>query len=153
VATGTATHWTNVPGELKLWDAATGTEVATLKGHAGPVVALAFSPRGGMLVSSSNDRLVKVWDVAARSLWKDLEGHADAADALAFTRDGSRLASGDLGVVHFWETDSYHSVGSLRLGGDRVRALAFSDDSRALAVGMTALPGNELQVLSAAPKP
>jgi WD40 repeat protein len=153
VATGTATHWNNVAGELKIWDAATGTEVATLKGHTGPLVALAFSPRGGMLVSSSQDRLVKVWDVAARSLWKDLEGHANTAMALAFTPDGSRLASGDLGVVHFWETDSYHSVGSLRLGGDQVRALAFSNDRRALAVGMNALPGNELQVLSAAPKP
>jgi WD40 repeat protein/serine/threonine protein kinase len=151
VATGTATHWSNVPGELKLWDAATGAEFAALKGHTGPVVALAFSPRGGMLVSSSDDRLVKVWDVAARSLWKDLQGHADKAMALAFTPDGSRLASGELGVVHFWETDSYHSVGSLRLGGDRVRALAFSNDRRALAVGMTALPGNELHVLSAAP--
>jgi WD40 repeat protein len=153
LATGTATIWVNIPGELKLWDAATGTEVATLKGHTGPVVGLAFSPRGDVLASAGLDRLVKIWDVAGRALRKNLEGHTDSPEAVAFAPDGTRLVSGDLGVIHFWETEGYHSVGSLRVGGGQVRALAFSPDGRALAVGVGALPGYELQCFSATSKP
>jgi WD40 repeat protein len=154
LATGTATIWSNIPGELKLWDAATGTVVAPLKGHTGPVVALAFSPRGDVLVSAGLDRLVKVWDVTRRALRKDVEGHAAEPQAVAFTPAGSRLVSGDLdGVIHFWETEGYQAVGSLRIGEGPVRALAFAPDGRTLAIGMVALPGNELQFLSAALKP
>src|SRR5206468_2432898 len=40
-------------GSVKLWDAATAVEVAALKGHSGSVVALAFSPRRGLLASGS----------------------------------------------------------------------------------------------------
>src|SRR5262245_4476528 len=40
------------PGEIKLWDAATGKVRATLKGHAGPVHSVMFSPDGKTLASA-----------------------------------------------------------------------------------------------------
>jgi WD40 repeat protein len=53
-------------GELKLWDVATGRELASLAGH--PTTgALVFSPDGKRLASSGNGR-VQVWDVPARKL-------------------------------------------------------------------------------------
>ena len=39
------------PGELKLWDVATGKESAALRGHAGEVHSVAFSPGGRTLAS------------------------------------------------------------------------------------------------------
>jgi hypothetical protein len=49
-------------GTVHLWSVPGGQNLATLKGHVGPVVALEFSPTGRMLASSSTDATVKVWD-------------------------------------------------------------------------------------------
>jgi WD40 repeat protein len=52
------------PGEVRLWDVATGKEQATLKGHKEAVVCVAYSPDGKTLASGSRDETIKLWDVA-----------------------------------------------------------------------------------------
>ena len=55
-----------IPG-LWLFDAATGKEVAQLKGHTDFIVSLSFSTDGRYLASAGRDGAVKLWDVATRS--------------------------------------------------------------------------------------
>jgi RNA polymerase sigma factor (sigma-70 family) len=50
-------------GAVRLWDLASGRELAPLRGHAAAVRALAFTPDGDRLLSASTDRTVLVWDV------------------------------------------------------------------------------------------
>jgi RNA polymerase sigma factor (sigma-70 family) len=91
-------------GAVRLWDLASGKELAPLRGHAATVRALAFTPDGDRLLSASTDRTVLVWDVrrllrplpgAARSdnelseLWEALAGD----DAAAAARAQWRLAA------------------------------------------------------------
>ena len=45
-----------------MWDAATGTLLATCRGHTSKVVSAAFSPDGSRLVTASSDRTVRQWD-------------------------------------------------------------------------------------------
>ena len=47
---------------IRLWDLATGTEVAELRGHRAYVHAVAFSPDGTRLASCSGDFTLRVWD-------------------------------------------------------------------------------------------
>jgi tetratricopeptide (TPR) repeat protein len=46
---------------VKIWDSATGKDLLTLKGHAGPVNSVAFSPDGRRLASGSFDT-VTIWE-------------------------------------------------------------------------------------------
>ena len=49
---------------LKVWDAASGDELLTLRGHDGRVECVAFSPDGNQVVSGSHDMTLKIWDVS-----------------------------------------------------------------------------------------
>ena len=47
---------------VKLWDAETGAELFTLRGHGGNVLCLAISADGHKIVSGGIDHTAKIWD-------------------------------------------------------------------------------------------
>jgi WD40 repeat protein len=49
---------------VRVWDAATGAELACLHGHEKGVNSVAFDRAGGRIVSGSDDGTVRVWDAA-----------------------------------------------------------------------------------------
>ncbi len=55
-------HWDD---SVRICDLSTGQERLILKGHTGPIKALAVSPDGKWLASASQDHTVKVWDVSS----------------------------------------------------------------------------------------
>ncbi|MFM9960467.1 MAG: WD40 repeat domain-containing protein [Planctomycetaceae bacterium] len=52
---------------MKLWDAASGQETLTLKGHTGGVVSVTFTPDGKRLASAGTDGTIKIWDINPRA--------------------------------------------------------------------------------------
>ncbi len=60
-----------------MWDAATGKELLTLRGHSGDVNSVACSPDGKRLATASADQTAKVWDAATGKELLTLRGHSD----------------------------------------------------------------------------
>ena len=52
-------------GTVRIWDVASGEQVAQLDGHAGGVLSVGFSPDGAQIVSGGDDSTVRIWDVAS----------------------------------------------------------------------------------------
>ena len=54
-------------GTVRLWDAADGREVLTLRGHRDRVFGVAFSADGSRLASASSDGMVRIWETDVQS--------------------------------------------------------------------------------------
>jgi WD40 repeat protein len=63
---------------IKLWNVATGREIATLTRHSESVNSVAFSPDGKTLASGSLDKTIKLWDVATRREIATLTGYSES---------------------------------------------------------------------------
>ncbi len=89
---------------LYLWDPATGKEAGRLERFPGHLQALAFAPRGNLLVTGDSES-VRLWDVAEKKLLHTLVAKGANAAAVAFTPDGHAVAAVcDAKTVHVWDT-------------------------------------------------
>ncbi|GIW79933.1 MAG: hypothetical protein KatS3mg105_1740 [Gemmatales bacterium] len=77
---------------ISLWDTKEKRQVATLKGHSRPVVALAVSPDRNMLCSASADNTIRVWQMPSGKLLRSLTNHLGPVHGLAFRPPGETQA-------------------------------------------------------------
>src|SRR5262249_39439043 len=92
-----------VTGELRVWETASGKEVLAVRGHAAPIVGVAFSPDGRRLASAGMDSAVKLWDATFGQQTLTLTGHDGLVTAVAFSPDGTRLATASVDrTVRVW---------------------------------------------------
>jgi WD40 repeat protein len=100
------------PRTVSLWEMASGSMIARLRGHEGPVGAVAFAGDGRLIASGSTDVSVRLWDVTCGRECACLRGHRGSVLALAFSRDGRALASGGSdGTALVWDVASLATVG------------------------------------------
>ena len=119
---------------VKVWDATTGQEALTLRGHTSLVSGVAFSPDGRRIASASLDETVKVWDATTGQEALTLRGHTTSVEAVAFSPDGRRIASGSLDkTVKVWDATTGQEALTLRGHTAKVSVVAFSPDGHHLA--------------------
>jgi WD40 repeat protein/serine/threonine protein kinase/tetratricopeptide (TPR) repeat protein len=92
---------------VRLWDARTGSELLSLRGHTDLVYCICWSPDGRRLASASFDRTIKLWDADTGHEVLTLHGHDDRLWSVAWSPDGQRLASAsDDGTIRIWGVPS-----------------------------------------------
>jgi WD40 repeat protein/serine/threonine protein kinase len=75
----------------RVWDVATGRELAVLKGHTNRVVSVRFSPAGGEILTASWDGTARVWDAATGNPRHTLAADKTALASASFSADGQRV--------------------------------------------------------------
>ncbi|MEU4223083.1 WD40 repeat domain-containing protein [Nonomuraea sp. NPDC026600] len=124
-------------GDIRFFNARTGRSRGSPIKTEGPLAsvdALAFTPNGRYLVTTTTRGQVRSWDVATRRFQLSYTRQDAQASSLAFSRDGTILAVGDLqGVIRLWDPVSAEQLGQPLTGLTAgVSAMTFSPDGRTL---------------------
>ena len=107
----------------------TGQLVASLDGHTGPIVAVAYSPDGSRLVTSSVDRSAKLWDGRTGKLLGSLVGHTAAVKSAVFSPDGSRVVTAGYDhTAKLWDVETSRLLASFEGHRDAVESAVFNSD-------------------------
>lgn len=151
-------------GKLIWWNRESREQIRTVDAHEKWVRAMTVTPDGKTLVSVSDDMVCRLWDAESGKMKAELRGHQPKTPnnfpSMLFccnvSSDGKLLATADkVGHVVVWDIASGKELASVEtpimytwdpkarihsIGG--VRSVAFSPDSKLLAVGGMGQVGN-----------
>jgi dipeptidyl aminopeptidase/acylaminoacyl peptidase len=120
-------------GDVKVWDLAERRSLVTFNTGGGNVTALAFSPDGEWLATSSENGATQVWD------WRNrvsLVEFPATAERLQFSPDASLLAAGEADKISMWNIANGSLAYNLTTGpGATTDVFAFSPDGSYLING------------------
>jgi WD40 repeat protein len=123
---------------LRLWDPATGKELAQLEHKHWAVYAVAFSPDGKLLAAAGGGGVgaqaeLKVWDVHTHKLRYSLEGHATMVNGIAFSPDGTKLASAGYDhLIKLWDIHTGKAIATYKGHTSPVHSVVFAHNGSAL---------------------
>src|SRR6476660_553859 len=106
---------------------------AQLRGHGGPVRALAISSDGQTAVTGSFDSTAIRWSLTTNAAEQVLRFHADAVNAVVLLRDGRTATAGADGRIAIWTPGKAEPDAVLEGHTAPIAALALSPDGTTLA--------------------
>jgi WD40 repeat protein len=122
----------------RVWDVASGRELAVLAGHATEVMGATFNAKGDRLITTSRDKTARVWNVKSGEPVAVLEGHDRTVTSAAFSPDGSLVVTGsEDGTARIWRVAA--SAAALVERGKRAAPRCF-DREELQAAGLGPAP-------------
>jgi len=106
---------------------------AQLRGHGGPVRALAISKDGRTALSGSFDSAAIVWDLQRNAAREVLRLHESAVNAVALWNDANAITAGEDARIAVWTLGRAGSDVVLTGHTAPIAAVAISSDSKTLA--------------------
>jgi serine/threonine protein kinase/WD40 repeat protein len=121
---------------IRLWDAASGRELARLDGHVGYVHDLRFVADGKTLISASSDQTIRLWDIETRRQVGVLRGHRQEVWSQTLLPDQRTLISGAKdGSVLVWNLDRVHETRGRTILSAPARGWTFGADGKTILLG------------------
>ncbi|WP_248966281.1 caspase, EACC1-associated type [Sphaerisporangium perillae] len=121
-------------GTVRVWDAATHRQIASIPTGQGSVYGVAFDKDGQRLASAGEDGTVRVWDAATHRQIASIPTGQGSVYGVVFSPNGQRLASaGEDGTVRLWDAATHRQIASIPTGQDIVTGMVFSPNGQRLA--------------------
>jgi len=149
----------NQPGEVRVWDARTGStlselkELPTLVGMNTPPKNVAFSPDGTRIITGGENNTAIVCDARTGMVLLELKGHTTPVVSMAYSRDGTRIVTGGdaqprtlhpggritgiqgPGEVKIWDARKGTPLLELKGHTGEMKSVSFSPDGSRIAGG------------------
>ena len=122
-------------GTAEIWEIASQRLVATLAGHSGQVVAVAYSPDDRLVATGATDGTARVWSARSGKQILVLRGHNATVHAIQFTPDSRKLVTaGEDGTARVWNITPEGNRDGLTLAAHAggVVSVTYSPDGRRL---------------------
>lgn len=114
IATGssdwTIEVWKITDTEPLRMDMDLGDPLWILKGHAGTITSVAFSPSDKILASGSADQRVRLWDLTTGKHLHTFSNHTSKISALVFAKDDMLVSGSSDGTVFIWDLNKIVST-------------------------------------------
>ena len=123
------------PGQIKVWDSATGRKLAATEG-AGSVLSLALSPDGQWLASGGSKKITILNPTTLKVVRRISLPDAPMVNSTAFSPDSQKLAAGDsLGNLSLWHPQSGRKLWLSKKHDKGVTSVAFDSKGSWIATG------------------
>ena len=146
--------------KVVVWEAASGRELFTIKGHStgrgsiAGIQSFALSLNGKWIVTGSWDSTAKVWDATNGRALLTLKGHRGQVTSVAISQDGRTIVTGSVDdTAKIWEAASGRELFTLEGHPESVSFVAFASDQKVVTHSATmtkvwdAASGRELRTL------
>ena len=124
-------------GQIAIFDAITGSQMAVLHGHTELVRSITFSLDGTFLVSGGDDKIVKLWDVQTGGVVRTFCGHIYGIHSVAISLDCITIASGCRCTILLWHAQTGDSFCVIDGLNHQVTSLNFSPTNSQLLLSAT----------------
>jgi eukaryotic-like serine/threonine-protein kinase len=91
-------------GTVQIWEALTGNQCLTYRGHSGNANSVAWAPDGTYIASAGTDETVHVWNTITGNNCLTYRGHSSQVNAVAWSHYGKHIASASSDeTVQIWD--------------------------------------------------
>ncbi len=121
----------DLDASVRIWDAASATEMHRLSGHANTVDSVHFTLDGSELLSASWDKTIRRWDVASGQHLQTYEGHSAEVFMIDLLPNGEQFVSASKdGTLKLWDMESGAVIRTYEGHEDGVNGVHVSADGR-----------------------
>lgn len=125
-------------GFVKIWNAADGSEIATIEAHANAVMGIAWSPDGKVFLTGGMDGFARFWDSSTFKQRRVLKRHSEQIRCVAWSPVGDLVATGGVdNTIKFWNPADGSEIRTITVDSEPgfAASLSFSPDGQTLGVG------------------
>src|SRR5688500_336330 len=136
-------------GLVYVWEFPSGELLATLEGHTGEILTVAYNPDGTSILTGGVDHTLRLWDSTSLIKIRVYEVYTGAIIKVAFKIDGSRFvsSSGDATLttdtfdevdrtIRIWDTATGEQLRVIEPQSGFIRAVAYAPDGSSVALGV-----------------